>query len=102
MPSNELYMVVLPLMHINTGQTEQTLTLFPDRNLATEFSPMIGSVKLVRPPGANGAKREDPLPRTKYAFLRPSNREKLSASAAITPRTLPNSETRSPRIHSSS
>ena len=37
MPSNELYMVVLPLMHINTGQTEQTLTLFPDRNLATEF-----------------------------------------------------------------
>jgi len=41
--SNHLYLAVLPLIHVSTNQvfgfglTEQTLTLFPDRNLATEF-----------------------------------------------------------------
>jgi len=45
MPSNELYLAVLPLIHISTagplgfGLTEQTLTLFPDRAFATEFFP---------------------------------------------------------------
>jgi len=34
---NELYLTVLPLVHLDTGLTEQTLTLFPDRRLATEF-----------------------------------------------------------------
>lgn len=38
MPVNELYLAVLPLIHLNTGLTEQTLTLLPDRKLATEFS----------------------------------------------------------------
>jgi hypothetical protein len=44
-PTNELYLAVLPLIHISTnrvigfGLTEQTLTLFPDRNFATEFFP---------------------------------------------------------------
>jgi len=44
-PSNELYLAVLPLIHISTtgpvgfGLTEQTLTLFPDRSFATEFFP---------------------------------------------------------------
>jgi len=38
MPSNELYLAVLPLIHLRDGLTEQTLTLFPDRNLATEFA----------------------------------------------------------------
>ena len=43
MSSNELYLVVLPLIHISLsptlgfGLTEQTLTLLPDRNFATEF-----------------------------------------------------------------
>ena len=36
-PSNELYLVVLPLIHISSGVTEQTLTLLPDRDMATEF-----------------------------------------------------------------
>jgi hypothetical protein len=42
---NELYLAVLPLIHITTNQvlgfglTEQTLTLYPDRNFATEFFP---------------------------------------------------------------
>jgi hypothetical protein len=45
MPSNELYLAVLPLVHITLNQvlgyglTEETLTLFPDRSFATEFSP---------------------------------------------------------------
>lgn len=40
---NELFLAVLPLIHISTnaylgyGMTEQTLTLFPDRKFATEF-----------------------------------------------------------------
>jgi hypothetical protein len=37
MPSNDLYLVVLPLIHLDTGLTEQTLTLLPGRNFATEF-----------------------------------------------------------------
>ena len=43
MPSNELYLAVLPLIHITTNQvlgfglTEQTLTLYPDRDFATQF-----------------------------------------------------------------
>lgn len=51
MPSNELYLVVLPLIHIPSpvinrlisnvvrqpGPMEQVLTLFPDRDFATEF-----------------------------------------------------------------
>ncbi len=42
MPSNELYFVVLPLIHLASdrfGRTEQVLTLVPDRNFATEFFP---------------------------------------------------------------
>ena len=42
MPSNELYLAVLPLVHLgqtNYGLTEQTLTLFPDKDFATEFAP---------------------------------------------------------------
>ena len=45
MPSNELYLAVLPLVHITTNQvlgyglTEQVLTLFPDKSFATEFFP---------------------------------------------------------------
>jgi len=45
MPSNDLYLAVLPLIHISAnpslgfGLTEQTLTLFPDKNWATEFFP---------------------------------------------------------------
>jgi hypothetical protein len=34
---NELYLAVLPLVHLDTGRTEQTLTLFPDKAFATEF-----------------------------------------------------------------
>jgi hypothetical protein len=37
MPTNELYLSVLPLIHISSGLTEETLTLYPDRNFATEF-----------------------------------------------------------------
>jgi hypothetical protein len=43
--SNELFLAVLPLIHISTspylgyGMTEQTLTLFPDRKFATVFFP---------------------------------------------------------------
>lgn len=43
--SNELFLTVLPLIHVSTnaflgyGLTEQTLTLFPDKNLATKFFP---------------------------------------------------------------
>jgi hypothetical protein len=36
---NELYFVVLPLIHLSTGLTEQTLTLLPNRDFATEFFP---------------------------------------------------------------
>ena len=38
--NNELYLAVLPLIHIGLNQyglTEQTLTLFPDREFATKF-----------------------------------------------------------------
>ncbi|HWF03162.1 MAG TPA: hypothetical protein VHA06_05715, partial [Candidatus Angelobacter sp.] len=34
---NELYLMVLPLVHLDTGLTEQTMTLFPDKAFATEF-----------------------------------------------------------------
>jgi hypothetical protein len=43
MRSNDLYLAVLPLIHVSNNQaigfglTEETLTLFPDRNFATEF-----------------------------------------------------------------
>jgi len=40
--SNELYFVVLPLIHFggqNHGLTEQVLTLMPDRNFASRFFP---------------------------------------------------------------
>jgi hypothetical protein len=49
LPENVLYLAVLPLVHIRnrlvgyltTGSTpaEQVLTLFPDKNFATEFFP---------------------------------------------------------------
>jgi len=45
MPTNKLYLTILPLIHVSVNQamgfglTEQTLTLFPDRNFATEFFP---------------------------------------------------------------
>ena len=42
MATNDLYLAVLPLIHLgqsNFGRTEETLTLFPDRNFATEFFP---------------------------------------------------------------
>lgn len=41
MATNELYLAVLPLVHLgsNFGLTEQTLTLFPDKDFATEFFP---------------------------------------------------------------
>jgi hypothetical protein len=41
MASNELYMAVLPMVHLTDrfGLTEQFLTLFPDRSFATEFFP---------------------------------------------------------------
>jgi hypothetical protein len=35
--TNELYLLVLPLVHMSNGLTEQTLTLFPDRNFASHF-----------------------------------------------------------------
>jgi hypothetical protein len=41
---NDLYLAVLPLVHISLnkilgyGLTEETLTLFPDKNFATEFT----------------------------------------------------------------
>lgn len=43
MPINDLYLTILPLIHISQnrvigfGLTEQTLTLVPDRDWATEF-----------------------------------------------------------------
>jgi hypothetical protein len=45
MPTNELYLSVLPIIHVTTNQalgfglTEQVLTVFPDRNFATGFFP---------------------------------------------------------------
>ena len=36
---NELFLTVLPMIHLETGKTEQVLTLTPDRNFATEFFP---------------------------------------------------------------
>jgi hypothetical protein len=40
--SNELYLAVLPLVHLgltNHGLTETAITLFPDKSFATEFFP---------------------------------------------------------------
>ena len=40
MPANELYFVVLPMVHMGDttfGLTEQVLTLMPDKTFATEF-----------------------------------------------------------------
>jgi hypothetical protein len=39
MPNNELYLVVLPIIHLTQtfGLTEQVLTLLPGREMATEF-----------------------------------------------------------------
>jgi hypothetical protein len=39
MPSNDLYLVVLPVIHLTEtfGLTEQVLTLLPGREMATEF-----------------------------------------------------------------
>ena len=41
MATNDLFLTVLPLIHLGRefGKTEETLTLFPDRNFATEFFP---------------------------------------------------------------
>lgn len=42
MASNELFLTVLPIVHLGINQfglTEQVLTLFPDRGFATEFFP---------------------------------------------------------------
>jgi len=39
--TNELYLVVLPLIHLTerVGLTEQVLTLFPEKRYATKFFP---------------------------------------------------------------
>jgi len=37
--ANELYLTVLPMIHMDTGRTEQVLTLTPDRSSASEFFP---------------------------------------------------------------
>jgi hypothetical protein len=39
MPNNDLYLVVLPIIHLTQtfGLTEQVLTLLPGREMATEF-----------------------------------------------------------------
>ncbi|HEU5340003.1 hypothetical protein [Edaphobacter sp.] len=36
---NRLYLAVMPLVHLDTGFTEQTLTLFPSQEFATFFTP---------------------------------------------------------------
>lgn len=36
---NRLYLAVMPLVHLDTGLTEQTLTLFPNQEFATLFGP---------------------------------------------------------------
>lgn len=35
----ELYLTVLPIIHLETGKTEQVLTLTADKNNASEFFP---------------------------------------------------------------
>ena len=40
MPSNELWLAVLPMVHLASNQyglTEEVITLFPDRKMATVF-----------------------------------------------------------------
>jgi hypothetical protein len=43
--ANELYLSIMPIIHVTQNQflgfgfTEETLTLFPDKNFATEFFP---------------------------------------------------------------
>ncbi len=41
MPRNDLYLAVLPIIHLGAefGKTEQVLTLFPDMRFATGFLP---------------------------------------------------------------
>lgn len=45
MPSNVLYLAILPIIHVSNtqffgfGLTEEILTLFPDKTFATEFFP---------------------------------------------------------------
>jgi hypothetical protein len=39
MQINTLYLAVIPLVHMDTGLTEQALTLFPDPKFATLFAP---------------------------------------------------------------
>jgi hypothetical protein len=39
MPTNTLYLAVQPLIHLNSGLTEQVMTVHPNREYATEFSP---------------------------------------------------------------
>jgi hypothetical protein len=36
---NELYLTVLPMIHLRDGLTEQVLTLTPDKSFASEFFP---------------------------------------------------------------
>jgi hypothetical protein len=36
---NRLYLAVIPLVHLDSGLTEQALTLFPDQQFATLFTP---------------------------------------------------------------
>lgn len=36
---NNLYLAVIPLVHLGDGLTEQVLTLFPERGFATLFHP---------------------------------------------------------------
>jgi hypothetical protein len=37
MANNEMYLVVLPQIHLNSGLAEQILTVLPNRDFATEF-----------------------------------------------------------------
>lgn len=37
--SNILYLSVLPTISLGTGATEQVLTMFPNKNFASEFFP---------------------------------------------------------------
>jgi len=39
MPTNNLYLAVLPLVYTTTGLSDQALTLYGDESLATEFFP---------------------------------------------------------------
>jgi hypothetical protein len=36
---NQLYLTVLPIIHLENGKTEQVITLTSDRTSATEFFP---------------------------------------------------------------